>query len=454
MSQYRRTARQADLTAIGQVSAGTRLLILGLFALNILLSIGVVRWQIASIPVRSAAAVACLGLLLIAAPGVVLDTVRRGAGILLLILGFAAIGAGVTLLYGDGWGMIGRQLAEIHFQAAFGYVLAGSVVRVCGVRATVLAFLAMVGISVAFAVLQLIRVDFAWQTRAMLGRFQNEPPITQLFYTRRERPLGISYTPVHLGTQACLSFAAFYAWRLYDRARLGLKGFDPWVVVALSIMIAVCFVSGNRSPILGAVVFIAIYLLVTAPKAFWLAAPFAVVGVPGLLTLLPILAEAGIRVASVNDGSALGRAVLADYGWRLFAARPIGYGYGFDSTQHWSEYWQYMLYYANPEQIRRFAPHNYVIIMLNKYGIGLLLLLPLIVPRSRAAWAATLPFLAYLLHILFHNDGPLLADFLFWYVVAMFGPALALMNTQSGTNNSSINAKLIPRLRFSTWRRG
>lgn len=456
MIEARLSVQQVDPRHAGEVSPGARIFILGLFALNILLSIGIVRWQVASIPVRSMLAVACLALLVATAPRAVLDTIRRSFLILAVVLGFALVGAAVTLLYGDSWAMIGRQLAEIHLQACFGYILAASVVQVCGVRSTVLIFLSMIAVSVTIAVLQFMHVDAAWQARATLGRFQNEPPITQLFYTRRERPLGISYTPVHLGTQACLGFAAFYAWRLYDRARFGLKGLDPWVLAALAVMVGVCFVSGNRSPILGAIAFVAIYLMITAPRLFWIAVPFAVVAIPGLLALQPILAGAGVRIANINDGSAMGRAVLADYGWRLFTSRPIGYGFGFDSTQHWSDYWQYMLYYANPEQIRRFAPHNYAIIMLNKYGLGALLLLPLIIPRTRGAWAAALPFLAYLLHILFHNDGPLLADFLFWYVVAMFNPAVATINTKLnrvGKNTESGWSGFAIKPRFSTWRR-
>ena len=54
-------------------------------------------------------------------------------------------------------------------------------------------------------------------------------------------------------------------------------------------------------------------------------------------------------------------------------------------------------------------------------------LLPLILPRRRQIYAAALPFSAYLMHILFHNDGPFQADFLIWYVFAMYVPALGVL---------------------------
>jgi hypothetical protein len=401
---------------------------LSLFTLNVLISVAAVRWQVAGLPVRSFFALAALGLLTVTVPSIVISAVRRSSRVLWLIVGFAVLGAVVTRLAGDSWALAGRQLLEIHIQAALGLILAVVIVETCGLRATVMVFLSAILMSAAVATLQYVHVDLAWRLRAMLGRLNLDPLSAQLAYTRRDRAMGLSYSPVHIGTQACLAFAAFYALRLYDRTRKGLQGIDVQLLVALGIMMGVCFVTGNRSPLLGALAFLAIYFLVTAPKVFWLMAPIAIVSIPAAMAGLQVLAGLGVRIASTEDGSALGRAVLADFGWRLFMARPLGYGLGFDSTLYYNEFSQYLLYFANPEQARLYPPHNYILNMLNKYGIGMILLVPLIIPRRAAVYAAALPFTAYLLHILFHNDGPFQADFLIWYVFAMFTPALALMN--------------------------
>jgi hypothetical protein len=428
-------------SADNEISPLVRFGALSLFALNVLISIAAVRWQVGGIPVRSFFALAALGLLAVAAPSIMIDAVRRSSQVLLLILGFALLGAIVTRLAGDTWALAGRQLLEIHVQAALGFVLAVVIVRTCGLRPAAWIFISIVLLSAFVALLQYMHIDFAWQARAAIGRIEQDPPLTQFFYMRRERALGLSYSPVHIGTQACLAFAAFYALRLYDQTRRGSSGLDTQLFVALGVLFLACFVTGNRSPLLGAVAFLSIYLFAKAPKVFWLALPLVVAGIPIVLAVLDGLANKGVRIASTEDGSALGRQVLADFGWRLFLDRPIGYGLGFDSTQHYNEFSQYLLYFANPEQARLYPPHNYVLNMLNKYGVGMVLLIPLFLPRRRSTYYAALPFSAYLLHILFHNDGPFQADFLIWYVFAMFTPALSLMNQEgSGSQARSVGS--------------
>jgi hypothetical protein len=136
-----------------------------------------------------------------------------------------------------------------------------------------------------------------------------------------------------------------------------------------------------------------------------------------------MLAESGARVASTDDGSAVGRIVLSSYGWRLFTDRPIGYGLGFDSMAHSGDYWEYFEYYANADAIRNYSVHNYFLQILDKYGVGALLAGVLVFPRRKADFRILLPMIAYIVHISFHNDGPMQADFFIWYVLAMFPAA-------------------------------
>jgi len=180
-----------------------------------------------------------------------------------------------------------------------------------------------------------------------------------------------------------------------------------------------CLASGNRSPLLGVLAFGYIYLACVSPILFLLACAAAIIAVPSFGVLQDHLISAGIRVAETDDGSAQGRGTLASYGVRLFLARPVGYGLGFSSTDYWADYWQYIQYSANSQAVKNYALHNYFLLTLNKYGVAAVLGVLILIPRSRRDWITLLAFIPYIFHIAFHNDGPLSADFLIWYIIPL-----------------------------------
>ena len=76
-----------------------------------------------------------------------------------------------------------------------------------------------------------------------------------------------------------------------------------------------------------------------------------------------------------------------------------------------------------PRGARENELHNYLATMLNIYGIGILLLAPLLAKVLRQARASLIFFLPYVVQILFHNSGPFYNDNVIWFVIAAIAAA-------------------------------
>lgn len=391
-----------------------------LFFLSILFSIAFVRMSIATVPIRSLLAVASVGVLAVANPSLVFESILRARRFLLVIVLFAALGAIVSFINANPTPIVLRQLIEIHFQAAIGVVITVTLAAAVGTVPIVWSFLIALSITAAVAIFQLLGVEHAWELRASAGALMHETRLTQLAYERQERVLGLSYSSVHLATQTCLGFAAYFLIRTLQGGTKVVERLDWRICAAGFIAMVICTISGNRSPLLGFVAFFLIYFVVVAPRLTVIISPLMVgAAIVGWLAL-DQLAAMGFRVASTEDGSAVGRAVLALYGVRLFLEHPIGYGLTFDSTKHASRYFHDFIGMGNSQAIRNYALHNYPLLILNKYGAAVIALVALVFPRRRQHWLIVLAFLPYILHILFHNDGPFQADFLIWYILPLF----------------------------------
>jgi hypothetical protein len=135
-----------------------------------------------------------------------------------------------------------------------------------------------------------------------------------------------------------------------------------------------------------------------------------------------ILAQAqgdNVRVLDVNDKSATGRIPLLVYGWKLFLGRPLGYGFGFNPLLYWPEYWTQLSGLKGAVVIQKFPLHNYALTMLNRYGFGILFLVPMVLKLAWPHRRILLGFVPYACHILFHNEGPLDTDFMIWFAIAL-----------------------------------
>jgi hypothetical protein len=109
---------------------------------------------------------------------------------------------------------------------------------------------------------------------------------------------------------------------------------------------------------------------------------------------------------------------LFTFGLILFRDNPLGYGLEFSPVDHWTDYWHYLYTLPSAVVVQTRELHNYALNMLNTYGIGLLLLLPTAFGLLRRGKASLIFFVPYIVHIAFHNSGPLWNDMIIWFVIA------------------------------------
>jgi hypothetical protein len=401
-----------------------RLFALGCFAVLLGMNIAIPSFMLGPMPLRGAVAAGLLVMCVLVFPTASVTAFRRYRLVEFLALGLAALGLFVSLVNGKSFELIVRTIVESHLQAVLTVIVAAVLAEIGGARSCVKIILAAVAISALVAVLQFFGSEAAWGWRAALNAFPSGDP-EGLEPLLAKRPSGLSYSAINLGSQLCLALAAVLAVREIDRRRSSPKlAVDPAVFIALALFVAANILSGNRSPILGGMIFFALYML--RRVSFWVAG-LCVVGSAVFYLAWPLLydavAGAQPRVISADDPSALGRLTLLQYGVQLFLANPLGYGFGFDPRAFWMDHWRDMYQLTQAEVIQVSILHNYPLSMLNVYGIGLLLLLPLcaaILYRTRACF---LFFVPYVVHILFHNSAPFMGDTIVWIVIAVVAAA-------------------------------
>ncbi|MDZ4307596.1 O-antigen ligase family protein [Allopontixanthobacter sp.] len=389
-----------------------------LLAVLLLINVALIDFSIADFPVRGMAAIALLGAAILIYPARVLAVVRQHSLLLWLTAGFAFLGAFVSFANGTEFSLVWQGLMEVPLQVAVTVIIASVLVQIAGVGAGIWVIAAVIGGSALVAVLQFMGLDAAWQLREWLGNLQglsrSEPVINR-------RPMGISFSPIQLSTQLCVAFAVFAA----ARDRLGSTAeskapADPLILFALAVLVVGSLVTLTRSPILGAAIFLVFYTLLRPGTWLVFGGLLAVVAIyligPYILDLVQ---QSAPRVIRTDDGSVMARASMNTFGLMLFADNPLGYGYAFRPGDHWTRFWQELQYTPSPDAAADKELHNYLLNMLNTYGIGLLLILPLVVVLLKRAQPVLIFFIPYIVHILFHNSGPFWTDIPFWFGVAV-----------------------------------
>lgn len=399
--------RQAD--AVGQAVAVIMFAVLlaGPVALN--------AFKIGGVPIRGVATVGAL----ILAVFFYFDVAKRVFEKNLLLLGLAAglavLGVFVSVANGAAGSAVLQSVTEVHLQAAATIMVAAILAQVAGARACAIAIIVVIGASACVAVAQMMDIQGAWALRRALGPLSNEA-LEGLNLLER-RPAGLSYSPIQLSTHLCLAFATFVAVR--DRLRGATNGIDPLVVPALLALFAASIASATRSPILGGLVFIAAYAV--QRRTSWLPLLLILAAVAAYFVwplLMGILETNAPRVIETADNSASARPTLVYYGLRLFADNPLGYGLTFAPMTLWHNYWPELYTMQAPRGIRENDLHNYLVSMLNIYGIGLLLLTPIILKLLWNSRVSLIFFIPYIVHIIFHNSGPFYNDNVIWFVIA------------------------------------
>jgi hypothetical protein len=396
----------------------------GLFVL-LMLNIAFPVWKIApAVPIRGLFAGALLIALGALYPAHAARAVRENGQLLGLVAGLALIGIFVSAVNGLAPGVIAQAVIEMHLQAAVMILVAFVVAYICGARACMLVIIGAIAISGLVAMLQAAGVDAAWDIRQWLSGLQHQNQEMELD-SGKYRALGLSFSPIQLATQLCLAFAVFTAVRDKQRRRRNeVVGADPAVLPALLVFVVVSVASGNRSPVLGALLFFAFYA--AQRRGTWLSFLIMFGGLAAYLLgpmILDMIQSTQPRMVQTGDKSATGRMSLFTFGLILFRDNPLGYGLEFSPTDHWTDYWHYLYTLPSAVVVQTNELHNYALNMLNTYGIGLLLLVPMVFGLLRRGKASLLFFIPYLVHIAFHNSGPLWNDMIFWFVVAAISVA-------------------------------
>lgn len=393
----------------------------GLFIL-LLLNIAFPVWKISTVPIRGFFAGALLIALSVLYPSYTIRAVRENRQLLGLVAGLALIGIFVSAANGLAPEGIAQAVIEIHVQTAVMILVAFIVAYICGARACMLAIIGAIALSGLAAVLQALGIDAAWDIRQWLSELQNQEGFLEF---GKNRPFGLSFSPIQLATQLCLAFAVYTAVRDKQRQRRnGIVGVDAAVFPALLVFVAVSVACATRSPVLGALLFFAFYA--AQRRGAWLSFMVLLGGLAVYLLgpmILDMIQSAQPRMVQTDDKSATGRMSLFTFGLILFRDNPLGYGLGFNPTDHWTDYWHYLYTLPSAVVVQTRELHNYALDMLNTYGIGLLLLSPTVFGLLRRGKASLLFFIPYLAHIAFHNSGPLWNDMIIWFVVAAISVA-------------------------------
>jgi hypothetical protein len=393
---------------------------LAMLALVLLLYIALNSWGIASIPARGVLLGGFIILLVLLYPDAAKRAVTRHTPIFGLAAAMAGLGIFVSAANGTDFLHILKSVLEVHVQIVMSLVFATIVAEVAGARASALVIVAAVGVSAVIAILQFANFDFAWNLRAALGRLQGQAMHLDTSFLNR-RPMGVSFSPIQLATQLCLAFAVYVA--VVDRKSITRSGknraANSSVVAATALLVAFSFAAATRSPILGAGMFLAVYLI--QRQSGWLLVLLLAGGALAYFAgeqLVELFQSRQARVLRIDDDSAMGRLALWKFGILLFLENPLGYGFGFiPASQYWMPYWHELYTLQGADDIKTKELHNYVLIMLNTYGIGLILVAPLVVVLLQRASSYLIYFIPYVAHIMFHNSGPFWNDALIWFVI-------------------------------------
>jgi len=396
------------------------LLFFVIFAVNIYF----VSPGVGGVPIRFLFSLVVLIGLFLCASRFVMLALSRGKAILLIIAYLGIVGFALAAVR-DGLGDAAKALVTQHVQAAVLFIASVTGTLMIGRRSMTAAFVFAVALSALFALLQAAGLQAATGVRDYLGTFyfQDAKDVDVM----ADRYPGLSYSAIFLGNQLCLAFAVIVCGTMarMTSARRAVGASMPtlrqWMIVGAAVVMVfvVSLVQGNRSPILGLVVFFAFVVAARDRRLLFVVVPVVVAVRFFSAPIKDLLVQSGLRAMSSGDKSELARNPLLIYGWRLFMAHPIGYGITFDSK---------MLVHtvsvgdlsadANMNGLNDLFEdrdlHNYWLSMLNMYGVFLFPVIYLLVRAMTRYWQITLAFVPYMVHVTFHNGAPLVNDYMFW----------------------------------------
>lgn len=381
----------------------------------------------------------------------VIRAVLLNRGPLLLTLYLAIVGFILSAVRGEAIAAM-TELISVHVQVAVLLTVSTAGTLLLGGRRMAFALGIAVAISLIFSLLQWAGIEGASHARDYLGTLiVQEGDVAQ----SRERAPGLSYSTIYLAQQCCMVFALamFFTTRASGAFLAGGLAAPMrrwWTVFMWSVvLLAASTISGNRSPILGTLVFLSLAISARNPRLLFLALP-AIIGFYFLIDpIRDALVDSGLRVAQSGDKSEAARGPLWTYGWRLLMANPLGYGLAFDSQLLTSTVPTGDLYVVldvnyMKNLLQSLPIHNWYLIVANIYGVFILPAIVFTINVIRKNWEVSIGFVPYGVHIFFHNGGPYSGDYLIWVVFGIIIGGLALQGDEQVTSSIGVPQSVMP----------
>lgn len=364
------------------------------------------------IPVRTAALFVFAGLAFFIHHRQLIASVKRNSSIYLVLGAMAFLGGSLAFLQGVQLYTLAEFLLRNAIQPALIFLTVYLSIEIFGLMFVVRAILLFTVISAVLAVLQYVGIDLAWDVRRVLGKIQGDPPDIQHILRSGGRPMGLGFTPIQYSYHLVAGYVV--ANLLY---RYGLMNWRLYAVFAVIALLGSA-ANGTRSLVLGILVNESLQLAIRGQlKSYALLAVGAAFAVAGFF----YLEAAGSRVASVGDSSAVSRAVLLEFGLRLFLDNPFGLGWGMKPGDYAWLFWEKLSHLPKADAVFRLGIHNAFVNFLLQYGVfGLSIVAILAALHLRKAIAITVTFLAYFINAMFHNAGVFVGDLYFWFAFAIF----------------------------------
>lgn len=291
----------------------------------------------------------------------------------------------------------------------FLFILTYYLVRFLGVDTFIKILVAIAGLSGFVAVGQALSVDFFWRLRAVFGAEGQSEIADQLY----NRPMGLSFYAIELCYELVLILPlACYLWAKHKHLLRGL------LVLAI---VAGILATRTYSAILAVLSMCALYLL--------LKKRYLLLGALGSLVLsgtLYVLSEEAL-VSKVMRESTYARwpeAVLAS---KVILHNPLGIGYE-NYHKHAQDHFGSIMQMRGYKVALSHTAHNQILNSGIYYGwIMMALTLYFYGRYVKRLWLQKNPLLqalfiahvGYFVNSMFHNNGVLMGDRIYWHVIAL-----------------------------------
>jgi hypothetical protein len=307
----------------------------------------------------------------------------------------------------------------------FLFLLTYYLIRFLGVDSLIKILTMLAGTSGLVAMGQALNIDFFWQIRTIFGA-AGQRSIADQFYNR---PTGLAFYSIELCYQLVLLLPlTFYLYKKYN----------SFLYVLISLFIIGGILSTRTySAILALLVMFLIYILLK--KRYLLFLLFLCLSISGTFYIL----NQQVLLCRIMRESTYARLPEAVLGAKIILKTPFGIGFQ-SYKEHAQDYFSSIVGMKGYNIAFHHMPHNQFLNSGIYYGwVVMLLTVYLYIRYCKKLWplkdylpqALLVAHLGYFVHSLFHNNGVLMGDRIYWHVVAL--TELVLLSNRSGGNETA-----------------